>query len=100
MNQVIVKGSWSSILDLPANHPVNECGLVFISQPHSDTTICKTYADADDLNKWFCEASNCGPFPIGTLLHWSLIGQVSGPHELAASRKFIDDHFEIVHITE
>ena len=83
MNQLIVKGSWNQILELPANHPVNECGLLFISQPHSNTTICKTYADADDLNRWFCGDGSLGDneqFPIGALLHWSPIGQQSGPN--------------------
>ena len=80
MNQLIVKGSWNQILELPANHPVNECGLLFISQPHSDTTICKTYADADDLNRWFLNGdfSNDSRALVGTLLHWSPIGQQSG----------------------
>ena len=97
MNQVIIKGTWKEILDLEHDHYANVLGLVFISEDHG-TTIAKTYSEPDALNRWFVDCPHNAPFPIGTLLHWSPIGQVSGPLELAASRKFIDDHFEIVHV--
>ena len=101
MNQLIVKGTWKEILALPADHPANECGLLFISEDHRVTT-CKSYSDADALNRWFFDATPTfgKKYPVGALLHWSPIGQVSGPHDLAASRQFIDDHVEIVHITD
>ena len=72
MNQLIIKGTWEGILALPHDHPANECGLVFISENHRVTT-CKTYADVDDLNRWFCDDSpnDNGEYAVGSLLHWS-----------------------------